>query len=317
MAHWDGNPISAIHLRDGRVLVARVPLSVGSSRPFFHLMLVLLVAAIGVAAYPIARQLTRRVERLQRGVESLGAGDLSSRVAVEGRDEVARLARSFNNAASRIEQLVRAHQALLVNASHELRTPLARIRLAVELLKGSADAKSKAGLEQDIAELDWLVDEILLASRLDAIKEIHATEDLDLLALAAEEGSRYDNVHLEGTPVSVRGDARLLRRLLRNLLENAKRHGVPPTQVRVIRVDGTAVVTVWDAGPGPSESEFEQVFKPFYRSSSSRTGVGTGLGLALVRQIAQRHGGDARCVAADDGRSRFIVTLAGAISYDK
>jgi signal transduction histidine kinase len=317
MAHWDGKPISAIHLRDGRVLVARVPLSVGSSRPFFHLMLVLLVAAIGVAAYPIARQLTRRVERLQRGVESLGAGDLSSRVAVEGRDEVARLARSFNNAASRIEQLVRAHQALLVNASHELRTPLARIRLAVELLKGSADAKSKAGLEQDIAELDWLVDEILLASRLDAIKEIHATEDLDLLALAAEEGSRYDNVHLEGTPVSVRGDARLLRRLLRNLLENAKRHGVPPTQVRVIRANGTAVVTVWDAGPGPSESEFEQVFKPFYRSSSSRTGVGTGLGLALVRQIAQRHGGDARCVAADDGRSRFIVTLAGAISYDK
>jgi signal transduction histidine kinase len=194
---------------------------------------------------------------------------------------------------------------------------LARIRLAVELLKGSADAKSKAGLEQDIAELDWLVDEILLASRLDAIKEIHATEDLDLLALAAEEGSRYDNVHLEGTPVSVRGDARLLRRLLRNLLENAKRHGVPPTQVRVIRANGTAVVTVWDAGPGPSESEFEQVFKPFYRSSSSRTGVGTGLGLALVRQIAQRHGGDARCVAADDGRSRFIVTLAGAISYDK
>jgi signal transduction histidine kinase len=140
---------------------------------------------------------------------------------------------------------------------------------------------------------------------------------LDLLALAAEEGSRYDNVHLEGTPVSVRGDARLLRRLLRNLLENAKRHGVPPTQVRVIRANGTAVVTVWDAGPGPSESEFEQVFKPFYRSSSSRTGVGTGLGLALVRQIAQRHGGDARCVAADDGRSRFIVTLAGAISYDK
>jgi signal transduction histidine kinase len=279
-------------------------------------MLVLLVAAIGVAAYPIVRQLTRRLERLQRGVESLGAGDLSSRVAVEGRDEVARLARSFNNAASQIEQLVRAHQALLANASHELRTPLARIRLAVELLKGAADARTKAGLEQDIAELDWLVDEILLASRLDAIKEIHATEDIDLLALAAEECSRYDDVHLEGTPVSVRGDARLLRRLLRNLLENAKRHGVPPTQVRVTPADDTAVVTVWDNGPGPLESEFEQVFKPFHRSSSSRAGVGTGLGLALVRQIAQRHGGDARCVTAGDGRSRFIVTLARAMPRD-
>jgi signal transduction histidine kinase len=312
MAHWDGKPISVIHLRDGRLLVARLPGGLGISRPFFHLMLALLVAAIGVAAYPIARQLTRRLERLQRGVESLGAGDLSSRVAVEGRDEVARLARSFNNAASQIEQLVRAHQALLANASHELRTPLSRIRMAVELLKSSADAKSKAGLEQDIAELDWLVDEILLASRLDAIQDIQASEEIDLLALAAEECSRYDDVHLEGTAILVRGDARLLRRLLRNLLENAKRHGVPPTQVRVTRADGAAVVTVWDDGPGPLESEFEQVFKPFYRSSSSRTGVGTGLGLALVRQIARRHGGDARCVTAGDGRHRFIVTLAGA-----
>jgi two-component system, OmpR family, sensor histidine kinase RstB len=310
MAHWDGNAVSVIHLQDGRVLVARVPLGTGSTRLFFHLMLVLLVAAIGVAAYPIARQLTRRLERLQRGVESLGAGDLSARVAVEGRDEVARLAESFNRAASQIEQLVRAHQALLANASHELRTPLARIRLAVELLKGSADAKSKAGLEQDIAELDWLVDEILLASKLDAVNEIETTEEIDLLALAAEECSRYDDVHLEGALVSVRGDARLLRRLLRNLLENAKRHGVPPTQVRVTRADGAAVVAVWDNGPGPSQSEFEKVFKPFYRSSGSRTGVGTGLGLALVRQIAQRHGGDALCVIADDGRSRFIVTLA-------
>jgi two-component system, OmpR family, sensor histidine kinase RstB len=310
MAHWEGNAISTIHLQDGRLLVARVSLGTGSPRLFFHLMLVLLVAAIGVAAYPIARQLTRRLERLQRGVESLGAGDLSARVAVEGRDEVARLAGSFNRAASQIEQLVRAHQALLANASHELRTPLARIRLAVELLKGSADPKTKAGLELDIAELDWLVDEILLASRLEAVNEMGATEEIDLLALAAEECSRYDDVHLEGIPIIVRGDARLLRRLLRNLLENAKRHGVPPTQVRVTRAEGTAVVTVWDNGPGPLQSEFEKVFKPFYRSSTSRTGVGTGLGLALVRQIAQRHGGDARCVTADDGRSRFIVTLA-------
>jgi two-component system, OmpR family, sensor histidine kinase RstB len=309
-AHWHGNPISSIRLHDGRLLEARLPLRVGMSRPFFHVVILLLVAAIGVAAYPVARQLTRRLERLQLGVESLGAGDLSARVAVEGNDEVARLARSFNNAATQIEQLVRAHQSLLANASHELRTPLTRIRLAVEMLKASADAKTKAGLEQDIAELDWLVDEILLASRLDAIKEFEAIEEIDLLALAAEECSRYDDVHLEGTPmISVRGDARLLRRLLRNLLENAKRHGVPPTQVRVTRTDGTAVVTVWDNGPGPPESEFEKVFKPFYRSSGSRTGVGTGLGLALVRQIAQRHGGDARCVTADDGHSRFVVTL--------
>lgn len=293
----------------------------------FHFALVLLALSIGVAAYPVVRRMSRRLERLQRGVESLGAGDLSARVTVEGHDEVARLASSFNNAASQIEQLVTAHKALLANASHELRTPLARIRLAVEFLKDSADAKRRSGLEQDIAELDWLVDEILLASKLDAVTEAIATQEIDLLALAAEECSRYDDVHLEGTPGVIKGDARLLRRLLRNLLENAARHGRPPTQVRIGRDSGVATITVWDGGAGVPAPEFENVFRPFYRprsadvtqaaepphtsagSHNATPRAGTGLGLSLVRQIARRHGGDVRCKTMEDGRSCFLVTL--------
>jgi signal transduction histidine kinase len=255
------------------------------------------------------RQITGRLERLQRGVESLGAGDLRARVAVEGGDEVARLAESFNRAAGQIEQLVQGHKALLANASHELRTPLARIHLAVELMKASADPKLKLGLEQDIAELDWLVDEILLASRLDAVTEALATEELDVLALAAEECARYDDAQLEGKVVNIRGDARLLRRLLRNLLENARRHGAPPTQVRVAQDAGNATITVWDNGPGVPQAEFENIFRPFYRPGDARDRAGTGLGLALVRQIAHRHGGDARCTLMADGRSCFVVTL--------
>src|SRR5206468_1115717 len=167
-------------------------------------------------------------ERLQAGVESLGAGELSARVRVEGHDEVAQLAESFNRAAGRIEELVGAHKSLLANASHELRTPLARIRMAVELMKESAEPKRKAELEQDIAELDALIDEILLASRLDALKKLETDERVDLLALAAEECARYDHAALDGQSVTVRGDPRLLRRMIRNLLENAKRHGAPP-----------------------------------------------------------------------------------------
>jgi signal transduction histidine kinase len=287
----------------------------------FHIALTLLALSIGVAAYPVVRQMSRRLERLQRGVESLGAGDLSARVAVEGRDEVARLASSFNDAAGQIEQLVMAHKALLANASHELRTPLARIRLAIEFLKGSADAKHRSGLEQDIAELDWLVDEILLASRLDAVTETIAAHEVDLLALAAEECARYDDAHLEGTPGVIEGDARLLRRLLRNLLENATRHGRPPAQVRIGRDSDEATITVWDGGAGVPAMEFENVFRPFYRPPGSERPegseqppaggprAGTGLGLSLVRQIARRHGGEARCVKMDDDRSCFLVTL--------
>jgi signal transduction histidine kinase len=285
----------------------------------FHISLVLLAVSIGVVAYPVVRGMSRRLERLQRGVESLGAGDLSARVTVEGEDEVARLADSFNRSASQIEQLVNARKLLLANASHELRTPLARIRLAVELMSDTIDPKRRAGLESDIAELDWLVEEILLASKLDAVTDARVSQELDLLALAAEECARYDDTHLEGEAVTLYGDPRLLRRLLRNLLENAARHGSPPTQVRIARGTNVATITVWDAGPGIPATEWDNVFQPFYRprrqqepgdlpENNSRRGS-TGLGLSLVRQIARHHGGDVRCTRLDNGRSGFLVTL--------
>ena len=189
---------------------------------------------VALCAYPVVRGLTRRLERLQTGVETLGAGQLSARVKVEGRDEVARLATSFNAAAGRIEDLVNAHRMLLANTSHELRTPLARIRLGLELFKKDGDPKHKQDLERDIAELDGLLDEILLASRLEVNPALQR-EDVDLLALAAEEAAHYDQTDVEGDAVTIRGDARLLRRLIRNLLENARRHGKPPVRVEVRR----------------------------------------------------------------------------------
>jgi signal transduction histidine kinase len=307
--HWQGSTLSSVRLADHRVLVASVPIGSGATRLNFHLLVIFAALAIGLAAFPIVRQLTGRLERLQRAVDSLGAGNLAARVAVEGHDEIARLAESFNRAASQIEQLIHANRSLLANASHELRTPLARIRLSLEMLKQSADPKTKAGLEQDIAELDDLVDEILLASRLDTVAQNEVREEIDLLGLAAEECARYDEVQLEGEHVNIHGDPRLLRRLLRNLLENARRHGVPPTQVRLQQTGDTVMLKVWDSGPGPAPAEFEQVFTPFYRRHNSHNSTGNGLGLSLVRQIAHRHGGDAHCIAMDDGRSCFSVTL--------
>ena len=310
-----GVQIYSVHVADGRRLLASQPLGYIQPKLLMHTLLLILALSIGVVAFPVVRHLTRRLERLQRGVESLGAGDLSARVAVEGRDEVASLALSFNRAADQIEQLVAAHKALLANASHELRTPLARIRLALELVKESIDAKRKAGLEQDIAELDHLLDEILLASRLGAVNDAMEREEIDLLALAAEECARYD-VQLDvqpavlpnHAPVIINGDARLLRRLLRNLLENAHRHGAAPAFVRIGGDAQAATLSVWDSGPGIPLAEFERVFEPFYRRPGAHSG-GTGLGLALVRQIARRHGGDARCVQMQDGRGIFVVTL--------
>ncbi|SDF50402.1 MULTISPECIES: HAMP domain-containing sensor histidine kinase [unclassified Duganella] len=302
-------PESFVRLPDGRKLLSSEPLGFTRPKAMLHNALMLVALGIGIAAFPLVRHLTKRLERLQQGVESLGAGDLTTRVKVEGKDEVARLAQSFNRAADQIEQLVGAHKTLLANASHELRTPLARIRLALELITEGIDPKRRAGLEQDIAELNHLLDEILLASRLGAIRENTDTEELDLLALTAEECARYDEATLDGESAIMHGDPRLLRRLLRNLLENAHRHGVPPANVQITCADGVATLRVWDKGPGVPDSEFERVFEPFFRRRGTLDNTGAGLGLALVRQIARRHGGEARCVLMRDGRSCFEVTL--------
>jgi signal transduction histidine kinase len=282
-----------------------------------------MAVATAIFAYPVVRSLTRRLERLQIGVETLGAGNLSTRVAVEGHDEVAQLAASFNRAAARIEELVGAHRLLLANASHELRTPLSRIRLGIELFEAKPSPKIKADLARDIAELDDLIEEILLASRLGAAAATPVAEDVDLLALAAEECARYDGVTLDGDVASVRGDARLLRRLLRNLLDNAQRHGRPPIRVE-LRCDGPCVaLAVIDAGDGIPAAERERVFLPFRRlhdtpspsacAGGEAKGGGAGLGLALVRQIARLHGGEAVATARPDAPSCIVVTLpAGA-----
>jgi len=302
-----------LQLPDGRWLVARQVRERPSPTLWIAGFLALLAAAIAVGAWPVVRHLGSRLERLKAGVEQLGGGNLGARVKVEGRDEVAALAASFNRSARRIEELVAAHRLLLANCSHELRTPLTRIGMAVSLLGEQADPKTRDSLKQDVAELDQLIDEILLSSRLEAVPGLERSEPVDLLALAAEEAARYD-IEAAGDPVTVLGDRLLLRRVVRNLLDNARRYaGEGPIEISVVHKDGRAIVGVRDHGPGVPPDERERIFAPFYRMASTReTGRGAGLGLALVREIARRHGGEAVCVAADGGGSRFRIDLPAA-----
>jgi signal transduction histidine kinase len=288
-------------------------------------LVVLLFLAVAAGAWPVVRRLTRRLEALKQGMEAFGAGALHQRVAEDGRDEVAAVAASFNRAAARVETLVRSHQSLLGNASHELRSPLTRLKMAVSMLEDAAPTQRerlRQEIHTNIAELDALVEEVLLASKLDAAQDVLQREPVDLLALAAEEAARVQaTAESEGGgkpggeaagQVIVRGDERLLRRAVRNLFENARRYGGDDVLivVRAAASPGDAEIRVCDRGPGVPEAWRERIFEPFLRlPGHAEHEGGVGLGLSLVRQIATRHGGQVRCEPREGGGSCFTLTL--------
>lgn len=277
-------------------------------------LLGMVAVAVALGSYPIVRRLTLRLEELRRGVERWGEGDLGARVKEHGNDEVAFLARRFNHAAERVETLVKSHKSLLANASHELRSPLARIRMGLELMDPEPSPRARDEITRNIAELDQLIDEILLASRLDAREsDIGTFEAVDLTGLAAEEASRAGaelDLAQAQQSVVVHGVAKLLRRAIRNLLENARRYSNGPVDISVVRQGKRAVVRVCDRGPGVPPAERERIFEPFYRmrGASEREGS-VGLGLALVRSITQRHHGMVHCEDNPGGGACFVLDL--------
>ena len=287
----------------------------------FLWILALVGIAVTVGVFPIIRKLLQRLETLQRSVQRFGEGDLSARVAEQGHDEVADLARQFNAAAARIQTLVQSHKSLLANASHELRSPLTRIRMGLELMQGGQPSPAfRAEIERNITELDQLVDEILLASRLDAgAADVGTVEPVDLVGLAVEECVRVDAELQVGAggadddgaaTIEVPGVSKLLRRAVRNLLENARRYSQGEITLHITRDGSTAVLRVCDLGPGVPPDQRERIFEPFYRlpGASERAG-GVGLGLALVRSIAARHGGSVVCEGRPDGAAGACFVL--------
>jgi signal transduction histidine kinase len=283
---------------------------------------VLLTVAIlvALAAYPVMSRITARLEAVRRSVEAWGQGDHGRRAKVDGFDEIAAVAASFNSAADRADALLAAHKTMLMHASHELRSPLARLAMATEMYAGDGGPERAAAMRREIADLDGLVGEILLASRLDYAADPGARERVDCLALAAEESARAAIALTAVTAASpdfdVMGSPRLLRRMIRNLADNALKHGGPPIEVEIARGvlagQPSVMISVHDHGPGIPAALQERVFEPFFRPDGwTEEAGGWGLGLSLVRQIARNHGGDARA-SSGGGVTTFTVELPAA-----
>lgn len=257
----------------------------------------------------IALRIARPLSELARVATDVGAGKLSSRATVDWRNsgEVAVLAEVFNEMASRIERQIADQRELLAGVSHELRTPLARIRLLIELLRDGIDLKRLDDIEREVVEIDALVGELLASSRLDfAAINARPLDGATVARDAVERAGLRPELLSASGDLPFEGDPTLIARALANLLENARRHGNGVTGVLVEHRGEMIAFEVDDTGPGiPGDPE--AIFKPFAprQDGKARENGSLGLGLTLVRRIAQAHGGRAYAANRPGGGAKI------------
>jgi two-component system, OmpR family, sensor histidine kinase MprB len=318
-----------------RVLTARMPgflnvsgvpqpLAVQVARPLGEVdaalsrlaFILVVISSLGIAlgvilGFLITRTAARPVRRLTETAEHVTAtGDLAARIEVEGDDEVARLAASFNRMLEALQRSVDAQRQLVADASHELRTPLTSLRTNIEVLSRASelDPEDRERLRRDIlAQLEEMT--ALVADLMDLARDGHATTKafepvrLDHVVEATVDRIRRRAPGVEFvvrmSPVVVSGVPERLDRAVGNLLDNAAKWSPPNGRVEVDVSDGA--VTVRDHGPGIAPEDLPFVFDRFYRSAAARGLPGSGLGLAIVRQVAESHGGSVSAANAPDG----------------
>jgi len=317
--HTVRGPIWLTALGEGRMLGLHDRSHLGPRGRLFLPLLCALLVVMAIGLHPLSRSITRRLEHLAEGAQRWGKGDLAHRVPVEGKDEIAALAARFNHAAEAIQSLLAQERQMLATASHELRSPLARIRIALELLAEEPDPGRRADLvsksSEDIAELDALVEELLMSARTHPAVPGRSPATCDLAALVSAEAQAVSAKVLGEAPVPYPCEAPMIKRMVRNLLVNARLYGQGSAiRAEVRRDNGAVIIAVEDDGPGVPEAERERIFTPFYRPPGPRPpgDTGLGLGLALVRQIARHHGGDVVYIPRQPSGSRFEVRLPAA-----
>ena len=285
---------------------------------------ILLVGGIGIAlaaglAALVATAALRPVRRLTAAAENIAAtGDLSERVAVGGADELGRLATRFNGMLEALEESVGRQRRLVADASHELRTPLTSTRTNIDLLREGRlpEDEAKRALDDaavELAALTTLVSDLVELARGEERKlRVEDVQLDDLVGSAVERAkSRAPDATFVTSlsPTMVRADPVLLERAVLNLLDNAVKYSPPGAPIEVSVREGEVVVA--DHGPGVAEEDVARIFDRFYRSAAARSKPGAGLGLAIVREAARAHGGDATVESSPRGAS-FRLTLPAA-----
>ena len=299
----------------GMASLAEVRHSVRTLWSGLRLGIPLVVFAVALVAWFLAGRALRPVEAMRREVENISATTLQRRVREpRSHDEVARLARTMNSMLERLQASRDHERQFLSDASHELRSPLASMRAQLETGSWPSSAD---GVKAEAARLTHIVDDLMDLAKADEAAPPSSDTDLDEVVLeevaAIASTSTITIATMNVGAARLIGDRQALGRMVRNLVDNAWRHAASRVDVSLTNIDGVVTLTVDDDGDGVAEDDRERIFERFTRTDSSRsrdTG-GVGLGLAVARATARRHGGDVRCDASPLGGARFVVTLQG------
>ena len=283
------------------------------------------VIAAALAGWGVARNGLRPVRRLTDAAEEIARTEKLDPIEVQGNDEIARLARAFNAMLAALSASRDRQRQLVADAGHELRTPLTSLRTNLDLLtqadrQGGLSEESRAELLDDvrfqIEELTTLIGDLTELARdeptLFSLEEIDLAEITERAVQRVRRRASSTQFDLHAEPWWVTGDSAALERAVTNLLDNAAKWSPPLGTVTVRLTNGSLLVS--DEGHGISESDRPHVFDRFYRSPESRTMPGSGLGLSIVRQVAERHGGTVRVGGNEQGGSAFWLEIPGTVT---
>ena len=283
------------------------------------------VLGAGIAGWAVARSGLRPVRKLTTSVEEIAITEDLTPLPVEGDDEIARLASAFNQMLTALDASRDRQRRLVTDAGHELRTPLTSLRTNVDLLTQAdlaerpLDPTARAELLEDIRaqidELTTLIGDLTELARDEplatVVGEVDLSEIVDMSVARVRRRAVGATFDVTTEPWSVVGEASSLERAITNLLDNAAKWSPPGGTVRV-RLEG-GVLTVDDEGPGIAAADRGRVFDRFWRSEEARTMPGSGLGLSIVRQIAERHSGSVVATTAPNGGARLVLRLPGGV----
>lgn len=294
---------------------------IGEERGLMLVLLVLLGLFFG--AYLLLLPIQRRLKALGGVADELGRGRLETRAKDDRSDAIGRLGATFNRMAAQLQRLLEAQEELLRTVSHELRTPLQRAHLALEVVESASESEATSGavsrMERSLDEIDLLIEELLTYVRLKGVGPSLVLVDVravaeELCAAAREDQAGVEvslEPSLEPSPaIEAELDERLLRRALGNLISNAVKHARSRVSVQLVRRENGVSISVEDDGPGVPAEERELIFEPFRTiARGSKSASGHGLGLAIVRRIAELHRGSIAVAPAALGGARFQLDL--------